>query len=78
MFKEWNWALERAAGIQHGNFIFPVIVDDLSDDQIAGVAERFRKMDYRRAPQGALSQDLLEFFRQNIREIRLQRPRRTA
>ena len=78
VFKEWNWALERAAGIQHGNFIFPVIVDDLSDDQIAGVAEKFRKMDYRHAPEGALSQDLVESFRQNIREIRLQRPRRTA
>ena len=78
VFKEWNWALERAVGIQHGNFIFPLIVDDLSNDQIAGVAEKFRKMDYRRAPQGALSQELLDFFRQNIREIRLQRPRRTA
>jgi hypothetical protein len=78
VFKEWNWALERAAGIQHGNFIFPLIVDDLLNDQIAGVAEKFRKMDYRRAPQGALSQELLEFFRQNIRDIRLQRPRRTA
>jgi hypothetical protein len=78
VFKEWNWALERAAGIQHGNFIFPVIVDDLSDDQIAGVAEKFRKMDYRHAPEGAPNQDLVESFRQNIREIRLQRPRRTA
>jgi hypothetical protein len=76
VFKEWNWALERAVGIQHGNFIFPLIVDDLLNDQIAGVADKFLKMDYRRAPQGALSQELLEFFRRNIREIRLQRPRR--
>ena len=68
-------ALEQEAGIQYGNFIFPLIVDDLPFAEVTGIAERFRKLDCRTAPGGALDDLLLGFFRDNIREIRRLRPR---
>lgn len=75
--EEWTLASERARRIQGRKFIIPVVVDrdyDGNAGRYRLVPASFPRTHFGHAPEGGLSDELLNELRQLIRERRSQRP----
>ena len=74
--KEWDLANERVRGIQGREFIIPIVVDrdyDGNAGRFQRVPENFLRTHFGHAPEGELSDKLLDALRRLIRERRSQR-----
>ena len=75
--EEWTVASERSRRIQGRKFIIPIVVDrdyDGSAGRFHLVPESFLGAHFGHAPDGSLSDDLLNEITRLIRERRAQRP----
>lgn len=75
--EEWTLASERARRIQGRKFIIPVVVDREYDGNAGGyqlVPESFPRTHFGHAPDGGLSEELLNELKKLIRERRSPRP----
>jgi hypothetical protein len=68
--REWSWAAERAMDFADSvPFIIPVVIDDTSE-QVDGVPERFRRLQWTRLPGGVGTQEFRRRMVALVREYR--------